>query len=297
MTSALLQVNDDSLSLEQQILQCDTNIHVAHRTISDLQVRIRYLELCLKIDAIELLQHYELNIEFEKYSIDLYTKLQNNLEKLISIYTITDSIQQYQTEIEYNKHHIEQQESLLSKQNRIIDVIGKIQMIQDILRIDNDINAFKSQNSLLERNIDIYHRYILNYTYIQCIESILMYNDTITVERKKQEKIIKEVQIYTALIEKCQNIYQLINLLNNVSIQQNYINEANSVISFNNKLIYYYDVCLKIEEINKIQNMLNEMHTIEQTIKYWEHELTILPSKFNLEVCNKCNGLGLHHIH
>ena len=243
----------------------------------DLLDKVRYLnDLKIKVDVLENNQK-----NFVDYStiVNIKSKI-NKLE--LDINSLSNKITKYEDVINSIKELRNKVEDLTDRLNKIEDSYRNINIFNDLkTKVDNLTN-------LLSKTIDNLSKDLLQYNKISEIISEIKEKDLYNINSKLEEIEKKYEEKYYEISNKISNMNYLLQLTNddikNIKQFRAYEELYNKYINFENRLNSTYalfeelnnlvaDLRLKINEINKIEEINEKYNKLEESLNNIREEI------------------------
>ena len=331
VTLALIDLNNDIQTFENELNAINLDIGKNKNLISRLQIELKKWDVLFKI---KLIEQYKYLVEvkgFMENEIHYHEKEYEIINKILDVADIMWRIDASQTHID--KLNIEKNKNLkiVSDIDRILDVVNHINLIKGIFELSNKIDFIKkaiklnqiglniikcreileiskltgeirNQFNIARRKFDIFSILIVNRSRTQAIENIFITHDNISIQKKYQAKLLAKFECLNKIIFNRQLAVTANNIKMDMSNTLDYIQKVQKAVAYNKVGIRMYEVDIEKAKLNffisGINSEVNKMNLKRSQIDKMVITIENLPASYNLVPCNSCMTLGYtSHVH
>ena len=331
VTLALIDLNNDIQTFENELNAINLDIGKNKNLISRLQIELKKWDVLFKI---KLIEQYKYLVEvkgFMENEIHYHEKEYEIINKILDVADIMWRIDASQTHID--KLNIEKNKNLkiVSDIDRILDVVNHINLIKGIFELSNKIDFIKkaiklnqvglniikcreileiskltgeirNQFNIARRKFDIFSILIVNRSRTQAIENIFITHDNISIQKKYQAKLLAKFECLNKIIFNRQLAVSANNIKMDMSNTLDYIQKVQKAVAYNKVGIRMYEVDIEKAKLNffisGINSEVNKMNLKRSQIDKMVITIENLPASYNLVPCNSCMTLGYtSHVH
>ena len=331
VTLALIDLNNDIQTFENELNAINLDIGKNKNLISRLQIELKKWDVLFKI---KLIEQYKYLVEvkgFMENEIHYHEKEYEIINKILDVADIMWRIDASQTHID--KLNIEKNKNLkiVSDIDRILDVVNHINLIKGIFELSNKIDFIKkaiklnqiglniikcreileiskltgeirNQFNITRRKFDIFSILIVNRSRTQAIENIFITHDNISIQKKYQAKLLAKFECLNKIIFNRQLAVSANNIKMDMSNTLDYIQKVQKAVAYNKVGIRMYEVDIEKAKLNffisGINSEVNKMNLKRSQIDKMVITIENLPASYNLVPCNSCMTLGYtSHVH
>ena len=331
VTLALIDLNNDIQTFENELNAINLDIGKNKNLISRLQIELKKWDVLFKI---KLIEQYKYLVEvkgFMENEIHYHEKEYEIINKILDVADIMWRIDASQTHID--KLNIEKNKNLkiVSDIDRILDVVNHINLIKGIFELSNKIDFIKkaiklnqiglniikckeileiskltgeirNQFNIARRKFDIFSILIVNRSRTQAIENIFITHDNISIQKKYQAKLLAKFECLNKIIFNRQLAVSANNIKMDMSNTLDYIQKVQKAVAYNKVGIRMYEVDIEKAKLNffisGINSEVNKMNLKRSQIDKMVITIENLPASYNLVPCNSCMTLGYtSHMH
>lgn len=331
VTLALIDLNNDIQTFENELNAINLDIGKNKNLISRLQIELKKWDVLFKI---KLIEQYKYLVEvkgFMENEIHYHEKEYEIINKILDVADIMWRIDASQTHID--KLNIEKNKNLkiVSDIDRILDIVNHINLIKGIFELSNKIDFIKkaiklnqiglniikcreileiskltgeirNQFNIARRKFDIFSILIVNRSRTQAIENIFITHDNISIQKKYQAKLLAKFECLNKIIFNRQLAVSANNIKMDMSNTLDYIQKVQKAVAYNKVGIRMYEVDIEKAKLNffisGINSEVNKMNLKRSQIDKMVITIENLPASYNLVPCNSCMTLGYtSHVH
>ena len=331
VTLALIDLNNDIQTFENELNAINLDIGKNKNLISRLQIELKKWDVLFKI---KLIEQYKYLVEvkgFMENEIHYHEKEYEIINKILDVADIMWRIDASQTHID--KLNIEKNKNLkiVSDIDRILDIVNHINLIKGIFELSNKIDFIKkaiklnqiglniikckeileiskltgeirNQFNIARRKFDIFSILIVNRSRTQAIENIFITHDNISIQKKYQAKLLAKFECLNKIIFNRQLAVSANNIKMDMSNTLDYIQKVQKAVAYNKVGIRMYEVDIEKAKLNffisGINSEVNKMNLKRSQIDKMVITIENLPASYNLVPCNSCMTLGYtSHMH
>ena len=331
VTLALIDLNNDIQTFENELNAINLDIGKNKNLISRLQIELKKWDVLFKI---KLIEQYKYLVEvkgFMENEIHYHEKEYEIINNILDVADIMWRIDASQTHID--KLNIEKNKNLkiVSDIDRILDVVNHINLIKGIFELSNKIDFIKKaiklnqiglniikckeileiskltgeirkQFNIARRKFDIFSILIINRSRTQVIENIFITHDNISIQKKYQAKLLAKFECLNKIIFNRQLAVTANNIKMDMSNTLDYIQKVQKAVAYNKVGIRMYEVDIEKAKLNffisGINSEINKINLKRSQIDKMVITIENLPASYNLVPCNSCMTLGYtSHMH
>ena len=331
VTLALIDLNNDIQTFENELNAINLDIGKNKNLISRLQIELKKWDVLFKI---KLIEQYKYLVEvkgFMENEIHYHEKEYEIINNILDVADIMWRIDASQTHID--KLNIEKNKNLkiVSDIDRILDVVNHINLIKGIFELSNKIDFIKkaiklnqiglniikckeileiskltgeirNQFNIARRKFDIFSILIVNRSRTQAIENIFITHDNISIQKKYQAKLLAKFECLNKIIFNRQLAVTANNIKMDMSNTLDYIQKVQKAVAYNKVGIRMYEVDIEKAKLNffisGINSEINKINLKRSQIDKMVITIENLPASYNLVPCNSCMTLGYtSHVH
>ena len=331
VTLALIDLNNDIQTFENELNAINLDIGKNKNLISRLQIELKKWDVLFKI---KLIEQYKYLVEvkgFMENEIHYHEKEYEIINNILDVADIMWRIDASQTHID--KLNIVKNKNLkiVSDIDRILDVVNHINLIKGIFELSNKIDFIKkaiklnqiglniikckeileiskltgeirNQFNIARRKFDIFSILIVNRSRTQVIENIFITHDNISIQKKYQAKLLAKFECLNKIIFNRQLAVTANNIKMDMSNTLDYIQKVQKAVAYNKVGIRMYEVDIEKAKLNffisGINSEINKINLKRSQIDKMVITIENLPASYNLVPCNSCMTLGYtSHMH
>ena len=325
VTLAIIDLNNDISSLENELNTLNLENGTNTNLISRLRVEIKHWDVLYKITLIELIRNTK---ELLYFNLDYLNHLRediNGIDQVLNLANILWKMNELEDLILVKNSEKDKLDHTIEIIDKVVDASSKIDLLKNlfmtynelntktILKKLNDIQANKASIELVlyvgnrlvimnKQYEDNRLRYILfdkllnNSIKRDILEGLIYVYDNLTIKSQAKNFNDSRLEKLNKLVGMLQNkfiIQEHFKQLNeNVELQNKIIN----AINYNNKCISVYDAQIKYLDLNyyvfNLSDIAKKIATKKQQYDLMKTTLERLPAEYGLNPCPSCNTLG-----